>query len=299
MILPCREEGELRNDLAGRKAVITGGSRGFGCTAARALLHAGADLLLVARGATELLQAAAELAALARPEQKVETCAADLRDPDVAEVLFIGDWSEPDILVNNAGIQGPIGPLWTNSVKAWHEVLLVNLFAPVILMRAVLPGMIGRRWGRIINLSGGGATGPRPNFSAYAASKTALVRVTETLAAELTGTGVTVNAIAPGTMNTDMTQEILRAGTVAAGQKEVEVAERLNQSTGVPGQDAAELCVFLASDSASHVSGKLIAALWDPWRDAARLVHNLASSDVYTLRRIPSRDSVSTSSGNA
>jgi 3-oxoacyl-[acyl-carrier protein] reductase len=230
------------------------------------------------------LRTARELSAITRPQQKVETCGADLRELHVAGTIFIGDWSAPDILVNNAGILGPMGPLWTNSLDAWHEVLLVNLLAPVALMQVVVPGMIERRWGRIINLSGGGATVPRPNFSAYAASKTALVRVTEILAWELAGTGVTVNAVAPGAMKTDMTQDILRAGVGSAGLKEVESANRLNVSDP-PGQDAAELCVFLASERASHVSGKLLAALWDPWRDFERFADDL-TSDAYTLRRV-------------
>ena len=114
------------------------------------------------------------------------------------------------VLVNNAGVLGPAGPLDDNDWDAWVETVRVNLLGTVAMCRAVLPGMRERGYGKIINLSGGGATAARPNFSAYAASKAAVVRFTETLAGELDG--IDVNAIAPGALPTRMLDEVLASG---------------------------------------------------------------------------------------
>jgi 3-oxoacyl-[acyl-carrier protein] reductase len=272
--------------LEGRRTVVTGASRGLGRTIATAFVKAGADVLLVATSAEELETTYAEIRPSASSRQRVETCVFDLSNPQTAPSILVNHWFSPDILVNNAGIQGPIGPLWTNDLADWQDVLQLALLSPVALMQAVIPGMVSRRWGRIINVSGGGAATPRPNFSAYAAAKSALVRVTETVALELADSGVTVNAIAPGAMNTHMTMEIRNAGADRAGAREVIAAEELAKRSGTPGVRAAELCVFLASDKSNAVTGKLIAALWDPWPAFAEIADDLRQSDVFTLRRI-------------
>jgi 3-oxoacyl-[acyl-carrier protein] reductase len=280
----------LKPDLARRKAIVTGGSRGLGRTIAQRFVSAGADVLLVARNPPELAQSAATLKTfVTRPGQLIATLAADLSRPDEVARIVQDEWADADILVNNAGIQGPIGPLWTNSMDAWQEVFQVAVMAPVALMQALLPSMIARGYGRIINISGGGSTSPRPNFSAYGAAKTALVRLTENTAAELEGTGVTVNAIAPGAMFTAMTRGILEAGIDAAGTREVEATQRLAERNEPPGDRAADLCVFL-SDKAVTVNGRLIAALWDGWADFVKHCEEITGSDVYTLRRILPKD---------
>ena len=119
------------------------------------------------------------------------------------------------MLVNNAAITGPVGPLETNDWDEWTQTLQTNLFGTVLMCRAVLPGMRERGYGKIINLSGGGGTGPRPNFSAYATAKAGVVRFTETLAREVEG--IDVNAIAPGALNTRMRDDVLDAGPELAG----------------------------------------------------------------------------------
>ena len=128
---------------------------------------------------------------------------------------MLDDFAAVDVLVNNASVQGPIGPLETVDFAAWRAVFEVNLFAaaPVPAGPAV-HARSGR--GKIINVSGGGATGPRPDFSAYALTKVAIVRLTETLAEELKGMAIDVNAVAPGAMNTRMLEEVLAAGPAAA-----------------------------------------------------------------------------------
>ena len=143
---------------------------------------------------------------------------------------------------------------------------------------------IGR--GKIINLSGGGATSPMPRISAYAASKAAVVRLTETLAEELREFSIDVNAVAPGALNTRLLEEILSAGPDVVGTKYYEKALRQRDSGGVPLEKGARLCVYLASQKSDGITGKLISAQWDPWEDLHKFREQLAQSDVYTLRRI-------------
>jgi 3-oxoacyl-[acyl-carrier protein] reductase len=150
--------------------------------------------------------------------------------------------------------------------------------------------MIEQGGGSIINLSGGGATGPRANFSAYATAKTGLVRFSETLAEELRPYNVRVNCIAPGAMNTAMLNEVVDRGADAAGQKEYAQAVKVKQSGGASMQRVAQLCLFLVSDAARGISGKLISAVWDPITSLPEHLDELSGSDIYTLRRIVPKD---------
>jgi NAD(P)-dependent dehydrogenase (short-subunit alcohol dehydrogenase family) len=142
----------------------------------------------------------------------------------------------------------------------------------------------------IINLSGGGATGSRPNFSAYASAKAALVRFSETLAQEAKPYGVKVNCIAPGAMKTSMMGQVLAAGTVLAGAREVDLATQVVAGGGTSMARVAELAMFLASSASDGITGKLISAVWDDWQRWPQHLSELETSDVYTLRRIVGRD---------
>jgi NAD(P)-dependent dehydrogenase (short-subunit alcohol dehydrogenase family) len=190
-----------------------------------------------------------------------------------------------DILVNNAGIVGPIGPIEENSWQSWTTTVQVNLIAPAALCRLAIRQMKAQGGGSIINISGGGAASPRPFFSAYGAAKAALVRLTETIAAEAGPYGIRANAIAPGAMNTEMHEAVLRAGRSLAGETEYRSALQQAETGGVSPATPAELAVFLASDAAG-INGRLINAVWDPWKTLAGHAAELENSDVYTLRRI-------------
>ena len=254
--------------LAGRSAIITGGARGLGLEIARAFLAAGARVLVTGRDEQAL--------AAARRELGVTAIRADVADPAAcADVAARA--GEVTVLVNNAAITGPVGPLETNDWDDWTQTLQTNLFGTVLMCRAVVPGMRERGYGKIINLSGGGGTGPRPNFSAYATAKAGVVRFTETLAREVEG--IDVNAIAPGALNTRMRDDVLAAGPELAGA-EYEPTRDRGETSFVP---ATQLAVYLASAASDGVSGRLIAALWDDWRT---LHEQELDADAYTLRRI-------------
>ena len=280
--------------LSGKNIVITGASCGLGRAIAVACWREGASVLLAARSQKALDELRVELAqSRVNSAQKAELLTVDLSKQNAAEVIVnkaLSLWPRADALINNAGILGPIGPAWENNWDEWKATLDINLCAPVELCRAFVPWFLQNGGGSIINLSGGGATGPRPNFSAYATAKTGLVRFTEILAVELKGTGVRANSIAPGAMATDMLKEIVAAGAEKVGADEYAKIMQLAESGGTPPEKAAALCVFLASDAAREISGRLISAAWDPWEQIAPLLAELNASDIYTLRRIVPED---------
>ena len=142
-----------------------------------------------------------------------------------------------------------------------------------------------RGGGKIVNISGGGATSPRPDFSSYAAAKCALVRLTETLAEELKEDRIDVNAVAPGAMNTRMLDELLSAGPDAAPREFADALKRKREG-GTPPDKAAGLVAMLASSLSDGITGKLISAVWDDWEQLPQRREELKKSELYTLRRV-------------
>jgi NAD(P)-dependent dehydrogenase (short-subunit alcohol dehydrogenase family) len=273
-----------KDRLAGINVLLTGASQGIGARLALALSEAGAALGLMARNEPALKRMAQEIRAQKRHAISVPV---DLSNPGSIQPALEqvqGQLGRIDVLINAAGIQAPIGPLYENAPDAWEVNFQVNLFGPMRLIHAVLPEMMARRRGKIINFSGGGATAPRPNFSAYAASKAALVRLTETLAVELQPFNIQVNAVAPGAVNTQMLTEVITAGERAGGEYELALARA--RDGGTPPELVCELVVFLASAGSGGLTGKLISAPHDPWRSWAGAGEDLNASPLYTLRRL-------------
>jgi 3-oxoacyl-[acyl-carrier protein] reductase len=277
--------------LARHTCLLTGAAGGLGAHLAKVFWEAGANLILAARSQEALLGVVGSLSH--RPEQRVVTLSADLIDP-LAPDRIIAEAKQMsnrlDVLVNNAAIQGPIGPLWENDWQAWHATLQVSLLAPVALCRLCVPWMAQHGCGKIINLSGGGGTSPRPNFSAYATAKAGLIRFSETLAEETRHLGIHVNCVAPGAMSTSLLAAVLKAGPGMAGQREYEQALKVCESGGANPERVASLCVFLASADSDGITGKLISAVWDPYESFSEHLEDLQKTDIYTLRRIVPKD---------
>jgi 3-oxoacyl-[acyl-carrier protein] reductase len=185
------------------------------------------------------------------------------------------------ILICAAGLQGPVGPLAADQLALWADTLETNLLGVVHTCAAVLPEMMQRRAGKIIALSGGGGAKPRPNFSAYAASKAGLIRLVECLAEEIRGHNVQINCMSPGGAYTHMTDEILKAGELA-GRKEIDEAAQIRLTGGVPAEKQIALAMFLASQRSNHVSGKMV-HVSDDWK---RLENSNVHPEIYTLRRV-------------
>jgi 3-oxoacyl-[acyl-carrier protein] reductase len=194
------------------------------------------------------------------------------------------------ILVNNAGVYGPFGPIEDSDWTEWVRAIEINLFGSVIPIRAVLPHFKAQRYGKIIQLSGGGATNPLPRISAYAASKAAIARLTETVAEECRNDRIDANAIAPGALNTRLLDEVLAAGPDKVGAEFYARAVRQKQDGGVALSHGTDLAVFLASPASDGITGRLISALWDDWAGWPKHLAELDSSDAYKLRRITGRE---------
>jgi NAD(P)-dependent dehydrogenase (short-subunit alcohol dehydrogenase family) len=279
--------------LSGRGIVITGANQGLGKAIAQACVAEGAHVLLCARNRDLLEQTRSELASNASSGQQVLVTQADVSSRDDVRRLFetaSAQLPRLDGLVNNAGVYGPKGTLEEIDPEEWRRSVEINLFGVVYVCQEALPVFRRQGHGKIVNLSGGGATAPLPRISAYAASKAAVVRLTETLAEETRGAGIDVNAIAPGALNTRLLDEVLTEGPERVGTDFYARALRQKNEGGAPLSAGAELCVFLLSSASDGITGKLISAVWDPWKDLASHAAELSKSDVYTLRRIVPED---------
>lgn len=273
--------------LAGRRAVITGASQGFGLELAAAFLREGADVVLCARDEAAL-GGVIETLRREHPQRLVDGIRADVASEVDVDALFAFAervLHEVDVVVVNAGVYGPKGAIADVDWDEWVHAIRINLIGAVYTMRRALPLLRRVANGKILILSGGGATRPLPNVSAYAASKAGLVRFGETLAEELRPEGIDVNMIAPGALNTRLLDEVLEAGPSVVGQVFYEQAQRQAESGGTPMALGVSLSVFLASAASDGITGKLLSAQWDPWQQFAEQKSRL-DGDVYTLRRI-------------
>jgi NAD(P)-dependent dehydrogenase (short-subunit alcohol dehydrogenase family) len=279
----------VNGDLHGRAAVITGANQGLGLAIARAFVAAGADVLLCARDAGKLEEARSELALSGR---NVIAEAADVARPDDVDRVArraLREFGQVQILVNNAGVYGPLGRIDEIDWTEWVSALEINLYGSVLMARALIPHFRANRYGKVVQISGGGATNPLPRISSYAASKAAVVRFAETLAEEVRGEGIDVNSIAPGALNTRLLDEALAAGPERVGEAFYARLLRQRDEGGAPLDRGAALSVFLASAASDGISGKLLSALWDPWEELPQHREDL-QKDIYTLRRIVPKD---------
>lgn len=283
----------MQKVLSGRVAIITGANQGLGLEIARKYVLTGADVMLCARNSALLQAVRIDLKNLAGPGQRILARVADVSvEADVLSLVSetLTKLHGCHILVNNAGIYGPKGEIETVDWAQWIKAMEINVYGSILMCRAILPHFKAQGYGKVIQLSGGGATNPLPRISAYAVSKAAIVRFTDTLAEEVRRNGIDVNAIAPGALNTRMLDEILDAGPEKVGQAFYERSFKQKEAGGSPLDRGAELAVFLASAASDGITGKLISAIWDNWECWPEYLDELSSSDVYTLRRITGRD---------
>lgn len=192
-----------------------------------------------------------------------------------------------DAMVLCAGIQGEIGPAMQADPRKWSDTVRLNLDGTFFALRAFF-GLLRPASGRakVMVFSGGGSTKARENFSAYGAAKTAIVRLVETCAAEWGDQSIDINAIAPGAIPTRLTDEVIALGPEIAGTAEYDGALRLKSGGGHALERTQALVQWLLSPASDGVSGRLIAAQWDPWEKLTAHKTSLASSDIFTLRRI-------------
>lgn len=266
--------------------LITGAGRGIGRAIATGLAKNGAQLAITSRTEAELHRTEEELN---EHGAKVLAIAGDVSSPlhvngFVSKVVDI--FGRIDVLVNNAGVLGPIGPIEENQADMWRYALEVNLFGTFLLCKHVIPHMRRQRSGKIINIAGAGAPSPYPRFTAYSASKTGMLGLTQTLAEELKEFNIEVNAIAPGIADTKMQDEILAAGESAGAA--FAKAKEVKEGKGVALSKVTELVTFLASDMSNGITGKYISARWDDWRSFSDKSNRkkILASNIYTIQRI-------------
>jgi NAD(P)-dependent dehydrogenase (short-subunit alcohol dehydrogenase family) len=275
-------------ELLGRSAIITGASQGLGAAIAERFVAEGAAVAVCARTGADLAARCERLRAAHR-SATIFARAADIARPEEIDAFFAEAESalgRIDILVNNAGVYGPMGSVDTVDWSEWVDAIAVNLTGTVYCARKAMSLLKPHRYGKIINISGGGATSPLPGLSAYAASKAAIARFTETLALEAREWGIDVNSVAPGALATRLTDEVIAAGPERVGAGFHARMVKLKADGGTPLALGAELCVYLGSAESDGLTGRLIAAQWDPWPFADDAKQEIAGSDIYTLRRI-------------
>lgn len=275
--------------LNNKVSIIVGGARGIGKAIAALFAKEGSKVVIVSRTNEEINNTVNEIK---HKGYEAIGVAGDISKwNDIQNVLnkTIEAFSTVNILVNGAGVQVPIGSFLEVDIEEWKKNIQINFFGTAMFCKAVLPIMAANREGKIINFSGGGATSPRVNFSAYGTAKTAVVRFTETLAEEIKEFNIQVNAIAPGAVNTKMLNEILDSGK-SAGIKELEDAQTRAEKGGTLPEIPAELALFLASDRSDGLTGKLISAVWDNWKNFDTSINDITKSSLYTLRRLDDRN---------
>jgi NAD(P)-dependent dehydrogenase (short-subunit alcohol dehydrogenase family) len=277
--LSSQTEGDTAGVLQGQIAIVTGGGRGLGRAFAQALAAAGASVAVLARSAEELAET---VATIEGHGGRAVSFPVDITDERAVQGAFAEIdrlFGPVDLLVNNAAMMGPIAPFLETPVADWWRVMDVNLRGPLLAISAVLPGMVARRRGRIINVVT--AAAPLAYLSSYITSKTALVRATECMASELRPHGIALFSLAPGTVRTAMSENSLYSD---AGRKWIPWYQKIfEEGLDLPPERPTGLMVTLASGKADLLSGLYLT----PFDDLDRLLQSIAEIEkdkLYSLR---------------
>jgi NAD(P)-dependent dehydrogenase (short-subunit alcohol dehydrogenase family) len=253
-------------------ALITGGGRGIGRAVALRLANNGWNVAISSRSPREL----AETASLTKG--KVLPITADVSAPDDVDRMVErtrNEFGSIDLLVNNAGVAGPLAPFWETDPTEWWRCQEVNVLGPMLCCSKVVPRMMERRKGCIVNLTSGAGLRALPNMGAYALSKAAVIRFSEQLALELAPYGISVFPVRPGVVRTSMVESVRRKAPV--------VQSMLDAGLDVPPEATADLVEFLASGKADSLSGRIFSVA-ENWDEMLRRADEIRNQEMYLLR---------------
>ena len=279
--------------LRDRVIFVTGATHGFGREVSMHLYALGANLIITSRHKSDLENLRKAISPYGDSNQIILSSEFDVGvHAECVDAVnnVLSDVGVCDGLVNNAGVYGSMGNFSGSSIEEWVEAINVNFLGSVYMTHALLPHFINQNYGKIVQLSGGGATSPMPNLSSYAASKAAIVRFMESIALEVVENKVDINCIAPGALNTRLLDQVIESGPKKVGQAFYEKSVSQKLDGGAPTQHGIDLTAFLLSKFSDGISGKLISALWDDWKTFPRYLNELRNSDVFTLRRIVGKE---------
>lgn len=263
--------------------MITGGASGIGKIISNAFLRNGDNVAILSQNEIKYRQFAEENSIFKHNifHYKVDVC--NYAQVSAAFSKLINKLGTIDVLINNAGILGPAGVFDEVDINYWLQNLNTNLIGAANTMHIALKSMKANNSGRVINIAGGGSVKPLPTLSAYSASKSGLVRLTETLAHEYIHYGIYINAISPGFITTGIHDEILKMPEFIDDKLLTEFRTKINSGGDNP-ELTADLCLFLASNESTGISGRLISSIHDDWKSFNH--NNLADKALYTLRRV-------------
>ncbi len=257
--------------LAGQVAIVTGGGRGVGRSIAQALATSGAKVAVAARTRSQLDET---VAFIQEQGGQAISFTLDVTDQKGVERMVdetIRQLGPVDLLVNNAGFSSKDeAPIWEADPSEWWQIIEVNLHGPFLCSRAVLPWMVSRKAGRIINVASGAGTVPSAFNSGYPVSKAALFRFTDSLAEMTNPYGISIFAISPGLVRTTMTEDL-------------SIFKDVPESEWLPGERAGELCVALATGKADRLTGRYLHVLND-LDEMIQRADEILEKDLYVLR---------------
>jgi acyl-CoA synthetase (AMP-forming)/AMP-acid ligase II/NAD(P)-dependent dehydrogenase (short-subunit alcohol dehydrogenase family) len=274
-------------ELAGLIALVTGGGRGLGRVLARALAEAGAAVGLVARSSDQLARSVALIEEAGGIGAAAVADLSDERAAAAAVAAVVARLGPIDILVNNAGVCGPIGPAWEVDAGEWWRTIEVNLRSTFLCSQLVLPGMVARRRGRIINITSEAGVHRWPGVSGYAVSKAAMVKLTENLATETRPFSVSVFSVHPGLLSIGLSEQALGSAAPrdsSEGRIRAWIRAQIDGGHGATPAAAAKLVVALATGRGDPLSGRHL-SVHDDLDDVLSRLDQVARDDLYLLRR--------------
>lgn len=280
--------------LIGKTIILTGANRGIGFEMSKYFLQKGCRLILIGRSKKKNFEAKQKLLLLNNINKKnlyfEQLDVSNEKQVDKFFLEIIPKFRKIDVLINNAGIYGPKGKFDEINWLELKKTLNINLLGSIYFIKKILPYFKKKNAGKIIQFSGGGATSPFPFFSPYSMSKTALVRFVENLSIELKNYNISINAIAPGPVNTRMLDEVLNSDPSTVGEDFYKKSLLQKKNGGTDIKKIIDLVEFLIVQKDSEISGRLISAVWDNWNIFKKKKNILKKSDFGTLRRISGRE---------